>query len=83
MVHKSREESSSFDLEGYRRDLIAKVSGTREGMMIIATLITEMYLTMKGPDEMQKIEAFLSQTIGAINTAESNAEKLHFVNAEE
>jgi hypothetical protein len=52
-------------------------------MMIIATLITEMYLTMKGPDEMQKIEAYLSQTIGAINTAESNAEKLHFVNAAE
>lgn len=51
--------------------------------MIIATLITEMYLTMKGPDEMQKIEFYLSQTIGAINTAESNAEKLHFVNAEE
>jgi len=83
MVHKSREESSSFDLEGYRRDLISKVSGTREGMMIIATPITEMYLTMKGPDEMKNVETYLSQTIEAINTAESEAEKLHFVDAEE
>jgi hypothetical protein len=82
MVHKSREETSAFDLEGYRRDLISKVSGTREGMMIIATLITEMYLTMKGPEEMNKIETYLSQTIGAINTAESEAEKLHFVQDE-
>lgn len=79
MVHKSREETSAFDLEGYRRDLIKKVSGTREGLMIMTTLITEIYLSMKGPEEMKRIETYLSQTLAAINNAEDEAEKLHFV----
>ncbi len=83
MVHKSREETSAFDLEGYRRDLIKKVSGTREGLMIMTTLITEMYLSMKGPEEMKRIETYLSQTLEAINNAEDAAEKLHFVLDEE
>lgn len=83
MVHKSREETSSFDLEGYRRDLIKKVSGTREGMMMITSLITEMYLSMKGPEELNKIETYLSKTIEAINNAEDEAEKKHFVIDEE
>ena len=79
MVHKSREETSAFDLEGYRRDLIKKVSGTREGLMIMTTLITEIYLSLKGPEEMKRIETYLSQTLEAINNAEDEAEKLHFV----
>jgi hypothetical protein len=37
MVYKSKEEGNSFDLEGFRRDL-KKVSGSREGIMILTAL---------------------------------------------
>ena len=49
MVYKSKEEGSTFDLEGYRRDLIKKVAGSREGMMILTALISEIFVTVKGP----------------------------------
>lgn len=83
MVKKSRNDTNSFDLEGFRRDLIKKVSGTREGMMILMTMITELYLNMRGPDAMKDIEAVLSQNFEAINSAEDEAESTHFVSEKE
>jgi hypothetical protein len=46
----------SFDIEGYRRDLIRKAAGSREGTVLIATLLAEMYLKMTGKDGEGSLE---------------------------
>ena len=55
MVYKSKEEGPSFDLDGFRRDLIKKVSGSREGIMILTALVSDIFVTMKGPDSGVKL----------------------------
>lgn len=83
MVYKSKEEGPTFDLEGYRRDLIKKVAGSREGMIILTTLISEMYLKNLGGDALNRLEELVSQNIESINNAESEAENQHFINEQE
>lgn len=40
LVYKRDDDDGhKFDLEGYRRDLIRKVAGSREGTVLIATLL--------------------------------------------
>ncbi|WP_342452307.1 relaxosome protein TraM [Yokenella regensburgei] len=56
MVYKNKEDGQNFDLEGYRRDLIKKASGAREGIIILTTLLSEMYLRSHGPDGMSRLE---------------------------
>ncbi|KDE33534.1 conjugal transfer protein [Kosakonia radicincitans UMEnt01/12] len=82
MVQKSREESNGFDLEGYRRDLISKVSGTREGIMILTTLLLEIYFKGNYNNPEITLDELLNQSISAINKAESDAESHHFVTEE-
>ncbi|HDT2108464.1 relaxosome protein TraM [Enterobacter sp. A103] len=79
MVYKSKEEGSSFDLEGFRRDLIKKVSGSREGIMILTALVSDIFVTLKGPDSGVKLEELINTNISAINDAEDKAEKDHFL----
>ncbi|HEY3591986.1 MAG TPA: conjugal transfer protein [Buttiauxella sp.] len=79
MVYKSKEDGTTFDLEGYRRDLIKKVSGSREGMMILTALVSEMYVTMKGPDYKGSLDELINSNITSINDAEAEAESQHFV----
>jgi hypothetical protein len=43
------EDGNQFDIEGFR-DLIRKAAGSREGTVLIATLLAEMYLKMTGKD---------------------------------
>ncbi|HAX5005908.1 TPA: conjugal transfer protein [Escherichia coli] len=83
MVYKNKEEGHNFDLEGYRRDLIKKVAGTREGMIIMTTLISEMYLRSQGPQTMAQLEEVVSQNLESINNAERSAERQHFVGDDE
>ncbi|MFK3662769.1 conjugal transfer protein [Scandinavium sp. NPDC088450] len=78
MVYKNKEEGPGFDLEGYRRDLIRKAAGSREGIIILTTLISEIYLRDKGAEGMSHLEALVSQSINSINNAEHDAEKTHF-----
>ncbi|HHT3529943.1 relaxosome protein TraM [Kosakonia sacchari] len=82
MVQKSREESNGFDLEGYRRDLISKVSGTREGIMILTTLLLEIYFKGNYNNPEITLDELLNQSISAINKAESDAESHHFITEE-
>ncbi|PDO82777.1 conjugal transfer protein [Kosakonia pseudosacchari] len=82
MVQKSREESNGFDLEGYRRDLISKVSGTREGIMILTTLLLEIYFKGNYNNPEITLDELLNQSITAINKAESDAEANHFLTEE-
>lgn len=79
MVYKSKEEGSTFDLDGFRRDLIKKVSGSREGMMILTALVSEIYVTLKGPESGVALDDLINNNISAINVAEDNAEKQHFL----
>ena len=79
MVYKSKEEGSTFDLDGYRRDLIKKVSGSREGMMILTALVSEIFVTLKGPDSAIALEDLVNNNISAINVAEDTAERQHFI----
>lgn len=79
MVYKSKEEGSTFDLDGYRRDLIKKVSGSREGMMILTALVSEIYVTLKGSGSGIALEDLVNNNISAINVAEDAAERQHFI----
>lgn len=79
MVYKSREDSPSFDLEGFRRDLIKKVSGSREGIMILTALVSEIYLTMKGDVQPSQLDDLINANITSINKAETDGESAHFV----
>ncbi|WP_318366441.1 relaxosome protein TraM [Enterobacter sp.] len=80
MVYKSREDGSSFDLEGYRRDLMRKVSGSREGIMILTALLSEIYVSVKGPDYKGSLDELINANISAINEAEIQGESQHFLN---
>jgi hypothetical protein len=79
MVYKNKEEGPNFDLEGYRRDLIKKVAGSREGLIILTTLVSELYLRSQGPDALSKLEEVVSQNLESINNAEHEAESQHFI----
>ncbi|MGC8401970.1 conjugal transfer protein [Enterobacter mori] len=81
LVYKrDAEDGHHFDLEGYRRDLIRKAAGSREGVVLIATLLSEMYLKMTGKEGEDKLEETLNMIISGINSAEHEAESRHFVN---
>ncbi|EPC0986645.1 conjugal transfer protein [Enterobacter ludwigii] len=79
MVYKSKEEGNTFDLDGFRRDLIKKISGSREGIMILTALVSDIFVTLKGPDSGVKLEELINTNISAINDAEDKAEKDHFL----
>ncbi|MBJ9200962.1 relaxosome protein TraM [Citrobacter freundii] len=79
MVYKSKEEGSTFDLDGFRRDLIAKVSGSREGIMILTALVSEIYVNLKGQQAGVSLDDLINNNISAINLAEDAAEKQHFI----
>ncbi|WP_234115785.1 relaxosome protein TraM [Enterobacter hormaechei] len=79
MVYKSKDEASVFDLEGFRRDLIKKVSGSREGIMILTALVSEIFVSVKGEQYRGSLDELVNQSISAINDAEDNAGNQHFV----
>lgn len=80
LVYKNNDdEGHKFDLEGFRRDLIKKVSGSREGMMILTALISEIYVELKGDRAPLSLEDLINNNISAINTAENMAETQHFL----
>lgn len=79
MVYKSKEEGSTFDIDGFRRDLIKKVSGSREGIMILTALVSDIFVTLKGQDSSVKLEELINTNINAINDAEDKAERDHFI----
>lgn len=75
LVYKpDHDDSKQFDIEGYRRDLIRKSAGSREGIVLIATLLAEMYLKMTGKDGEGNLEDTLDMIISGINSAEHEAE---------
>lgn len=79
---KPDDDGNKFDLVGYRRDLIRKAAGSREGTILIATLLSEMYLKVTGNEGAGKLEETLDMILSGINNAEDEAENKHFINPE-
>ncbi|MGA4367847.1 relaxosome protein TraM [Pantoea allii] len=79
MVKKHQDEGGKFDLEGFNRDLIRKVSGTREGVSILIAMVSEMYLNMRGENTSELMEELLDRNLSAINDAEDKASSKHFL----
>lgn len=79
MVKKHQGEGKSFDQEGFNRDLIRKVSGSREGISIMMAMMSEMYLQMRGENGNEKLEGLLDRNLSGMSSGENRAESKHFI----
>ena len=75
-------EGVQFDEEGYKRDLIRRVAGTREGSSIMMAMISEMYLQLRGENTLEKLEALIDSNLSGMSSAEEKAESKHFIQEE-
>ena len=82
MVKKHQSEGNKFDMEGFNRDLIRRVAGTREGTSIMMAMMTEMYLHLRGENTQDKLEALIDLNLTGISDAEDKAESKHFIQEE-
>lgn len=82
MVKKHQSEGNKFDIEGFNRDLIRRVAGTREGTSIMMAMMTEMYLHLRGENTHDKLEALMDQNLTGMSDAEDKAESKHFIQEE-
>lgn len=82
MLKKRQAEKSTFDEEAFNRDIMRKVSGTREGMSIVMAMLTEMYLHARGDIAPGQLEDAMDANLTAMSTAEDMAESRHFLNEE-
>lgn len=48
-------------------------------MMILTALVSEIFVTLKGPDSGIALEDLVNNNISAINVAEDAAERQHFI----
>lgn len=79
IIKKHQGEGNAFDEEGFNRDLIRKVAGTREGVSILTAMVTELYLHMRGEISDERIGEVLNENLTAISQAEKDAESKHFI----
>lgn len=83
LVYKNNDgQGDEFDLKGYRRDLIRKAAGSREGTVLIATLLSEIYLNVLGSASQEKLENTIDMIMTGITNAEDEAENRHFIEDE-
>lgn len=79
MVKKHQGEGNKFDMEGFNRDLIRRVAGTREGTSIMMAMMTEVYLHIRGDSNTQSLEDLIDTHLTGMSTAEDKAENKHFI----
>lgn len=79
MVKKHQGEGNKFDMEGFNRDLIRRVAGTREGTSIMMAMMTEVYLHIRGDSNTQSLEDLIDTHLTGKSTAEDKAENKHFI----
>ncbi|MDE8558867.1 relaxosome protein TraM [Pantoea vagans] len=79
MVKKHQGEGNKFDMEGFNRDLIRRVAGTREGTSIMMAMMTEVYLHIRGDSNPQSLEDLIDTHLTGMSTAEDKAENKHFI----
>ena len=79
MVKKHQGEGNKFDMEGFNRDLIRRVSGSREGISIMMAMLSEMYLRIRGEDVEKGLEEIIDRNLSSMSAAEDKAESKHFL----
>jgi len=83
MIYKPKGETEvKLNLEEFRRDLIRKVSGTREGMMLLFYMVSELYINNLPNKDGQSLEDAISNYLTSVNEAEDAAEAKHFITEE-
>jgi len=78
-IKKLQKEGDRFDQEGFNRELIRKVSGSREGISILIAMISEIYLHMRGDNTEDRIVEMLDENLKAMNKAEVEAEGRYYL----
>ena len=79
IMHKAKNSEDSFSQREWNREVIRKVSGTREGIMLLLSMVTEIYLHTTGEKGNDRIEELLGGYLTEIGKAEDDAENRHFV----
>jgi len=79
IYRRDDEEESKFELQTYRRELIRKTAGAREGVLMLIAMMTEMYLKQSGVTDPGKIDEVIGSNLDNFYKAENDAETKHFV----
>ncbi len=82
-MHKAKNKEDTFNQKEFNRELIRKVSGSKEGIMILLTMMTELYVNATGGGGTERIDTLLSQYLAEIDSSESDADNRHFARHEE
>lgn len=61
-------------MEGFNRDLIRRVAGTREGTSIMMAMMTEFYPHISGDSNTQSLEDLIDTHFTGISTTEDKVE---------
>lgn len=83
IMHKAKNKEDTFNQKEFNRELIRKVSGSKEGIMILLTMMTELYVNATGGGGTERIDTLLSQYLAEIDSSENDADNRHFVRHEE
>lgn len=83
IMHKAKNTEDTFNQREFSRELLRKVSGSKEGIMILLTMMTELYVNSTGGGGTERIDSLLSQYLTEINNSESDADNRHFVKPDE
>ncbi|MGY8619668.1 relaxosome protein TraM [Pantoea agglomerans] len=79
IMHKAKKTEDTFNQREFNRELLRKVSGSKEGIMILLTMMTELYVNSTGGGGTERIDSLLSQYLTEIDNSESDADNRHFV----
>ena len=83
IMHKAKNTEDTFNQREFNLELLRKVSGSKEGIMILLTMMTELYVNSTGGGGTERIDSLLSQYLTEINNSESDADNRHFVKPDE
>lgn len=83
IMHKAKNTEDTFNQREFNRELLRKVSGSKEGIMILLTMMTELYVNSTGGGGTERIDSLLSQYLTEIDNSESDADNRHFVKPDE
>lgn len=79
IMHKAKNTEDKFNHREFNRELLRKVSGSKEGIMILLTMMTELYVNSTGGGGTERIDSLLSQYLTETDNSESDADNRHFV----
>lgn len=83
IMHNAKKNKDSFSQQKWNREILRKVTGSYEAVLMILTMINEMQLKAPGLNDDAAIDTMLSQYLSEIKKAEDTAESNHFVKPEQ